>query len=1171
MSRFKEPAQLHNHSKYSLLDAVPSPEEWVNWCLENETPGFAITDHGTAISMYDALRFPEYISKYNKKNGTDHALDAVIGIPAVELYVKLTEDDAKRWGVRAKEKGHFHITVWATSVEGYFNLMKLSSIAYEDVVTYFGSPKARVTFSQIEEHKAGLKFGTGCIVGPIGSAILKDDDIEEAEKRFLMYKELFGDDLYIEFHPTDITHDFNKKTGGFDPIAPTECACDGNQQLAYNRFLMDMVDKHGGKPIPVTDAHFVAPEDKVLQDCLLKNGNDNGWYFYESYHQKRSDEIYDFLRAQLGDWLTEEKFAQWIENSHEVMNAAKSMFSWKKDKNGGAYYSTDITFDFHLPEIEIPQHIKDRTDDYDKQTYYLLVEKCKEHNRWSDDPVYVERFKQEIDVIMKNDTLNFIPYFLLYEDICTFARSQGTLQGIARGSAGGSLIAYYLKIIHIDPIVNDLPFERFLSHARIRANSFPDIDCDFGDRTPIIEYLQTKYGLGFAQISTFQRMKVKNAIKDSMWALYGRNREDPEVKAVCATIPDSPQGIAEHDFLYGYTDKEDNYHLGLVETNTHLENFFAQYPDIEKMVGRLIGVIRGWGRHASAYVISTVDLGASRVPTMQMFDKHSGHNITVTQFDAPMCEDRGLVKADILGVTTINALEECVRLIKDSTGEDYLEEDDKGVAKIYRLPDNPDVYADFYNKKTDSSFQFNTGTVKAHLKQFMPQAREHLSDLTALLRPGAMDAPMTNEDISLDENVSAAQYYMDVRSGKRRLSYLHPDLAPYTSNGVFVYQEQIMKFLVEFAGYTLEESDRIRGAIAKKKAAVMLEAFERIRLSCKKRGWTDEQADTVCNQVLAFSRYSFNRSHSRAYSELGYITMNMKHNHPLEWWTAVLNTSKEEKMRHFMTLLGGMVKPPSVSNPSMIFKPSSDSIVAPISALKRVGPASVQELVDKGPFTDLDDFVERVNHRKVNAGHVAALIRGRAMDCFMDNSLPYSEARKQLMDRYTASRKCKKFADEMYDLDPMSVFLMERDTNKCFNKSLLSDPAIREIISAKWPGLHSTGRTGVPFIMGEDTPILANLTVAEGLVKKKVKEEVGMILLYEGSKYKSITSKRTGKKYDLLEVTLSDGFSKVVCSVWGLKKALGWNKNSLVYVRGKLSEGFKMPVSITAEELEKID
>jgi len=1166
MSRFKQPAQLHNHSKYSLLDAVPSPEEWVTWCLENDTSGFAVTDHGTSISMYDALNFPKFIEKYNKKNGTDHALDSVTGIPAVELYVKLTQEDADRWGVRAKEKGHFHITVWATSIIGYHNLMKLSSIAYEDVVTYFGSPKARVTYTQIEQYKEGLKFGTGCIIGPIGAAILHDDDYEEAEKRFVMYRKMFGDDLYVEFHPTDITHDFNWKTGGFDPIAPTECACDGNQQLAYNKFLMDMVDKYpDSKPIPVTDAHFVMPEDKVLQDCLLKNGNDNGWYFYESYHQKQSEDIYTKLRSQLGEWLTEEKFAQWVENTYEVRDAAKSLFEWTDDGD----YCTKITFDFHLPKIPIPDYIKEKTDDYDKQTFFLLMEKCQQHGRWKTDPVYIERFKTEIDVIMKNKELNFIPYFLLYEDICTYARSVGTLQGIGRGSAGGSIISYYLKIIHIDPIINDLPFERFLSHARINAMSFPDIDCDFGDRTPIINYLQEKYGLGFAQISTFQKMKTKNAIKDSMWAIYARNREDPEVKAVCNTVPDSPQGIDEYDFLYGYTDKEDNYHMGLVETNQTLANFFDQYPDIEHMVKRLIGVIRGWGRHASAYVISTVDLATERVPTMQMFDKHTGKNITVTQFDASMCEDRGLVKADILGVTTINALEEAVQLIKDRTGRDLLLEDSDGISELYRLPEDEGVYADFYNKKTDSSFQFNTGTVKGHLKQFMPQTREHLSDLTALLRPGAMDAPMANEDISLDDNVSAAQYYMDVRSGDRRLSFLHPDLKDYTSNGVFVYQEQIMKFLVDFAGYTGEESDRIRGAIAKKKMAIMMEAFDRIRKECDKRGWEPEAADIVCDQVLAFSRYSFNRSHSRCYSELGYITMYLKHYYPLEWWSAVLNTSNEIKMRFFMTLLGDIIKPPSIASPSSKFTVLGEHIIAPISALKRVGPAAVGELITKGPFADLDDYLEKVDHRKANAGAFAALVRGRALDCFIDTSISYADGRASMLTEYVKKRKCKPFQESMYELDPMAVFLMERDTNKCFNKSLLSDPALRKMIMAADPDLTLTGRSGVP-MMHNSTPVIANLKIAAGIVERKKDDEVGMILLYEGSKYKKITSKKTGKSYDLLEVTLSDGFASVQCSLWGFKKALGWNKNQLVWVTGTLSEGFKMPVSIKAKDINKL-
>jgi DNA polymerase III alpha subunit len=378
-----------------------------------------------------------------------------------------------------------------------------------------------------------------------------------------------------------------------------------------------------------------------------------------------------------------------------------------------------------------------------------------------------------------------------------------------------------------------------------------------------------------------------------------------------------------------------------------------------------------------------------------------------------------------------------------------------------------------------------------------------------------------------------------------------------------------MRYLVDFAGYSEEESDRIRGAIAKKKQAVMMEAFERIRKSCADRGWTEEAADIVCDQVLAFSRYSFNRSHSRCYSELGYITMYLKHYYPLEWWAAVLNTSNETKMRFFMTLLGDIIKPPSVASPSSQFTVLGKNIIAPISALKRVGPAAVNELISKGPFTDLEDYLNRVDHRKANAGAFAALVRGRATDCFLNPNAPYAAERKSLLDEYVKKRKCKKFTDSMYELDPMSIFFMERDTNKCFNKSLLSDPAIREIVLSSDPELKVTGNKGVPLMYG-NTPVLANLKVAEGIVERKNETEVGMVLLYEGSKYKQIKSKKTGKSYDLLEVSLSDGFGNVTCSLWGFKKALGWNKNTLVWVKGTLSEGFKQPVSIKAKDINKL-
>jgi DNA polymerase-3 subunit alpha len=1145
MARFKEPAQLHNHSKYSLLDAVPSPEEWVGWCLETGTPALAVTDHGTAISMYDALKTKDFIKAYNKEHGTDHALDAVTLIPAVELYVKLNAED----------KSHFHITAWAASTEGYHNLMKLSSLAYNDTVSFYGSVKARVTFDQIKEHKAGIKFGTGCIAGPIGKAFW-DGNKARAEELYLMYQDIFGDQLYVEFHCNDVTHNFNKTTGSFDPIPGDECSCDGNKQKHYNIFLAEMVDKHGGKCIPVTDAHFIKPEDKIIQDCLLKNGNSNGWYFYESYHQLRAEEMFSKLRGHLGDWLTEENFHTWIENTYEVAAAAADI---------------KVKFEYHLPKIAIPESITAKTSDYDTQTYYYMMQLINEHGRWSNDPIYEARFRQELDVIMKNATLNFIPYFLLYEDIGRFARSKGILQNIARGSAGGSLISFYLKITHVDPIAANLPFERFLSHARIRAGSFPDIDADIGDRARalIIDYLRTKYGVGFAQISTFQKMKTKNAIKDSMFALYGRNRNDFEVKTICDSIPDSGQEVHdEYGFLYGYTDQEGNYNAGQVEVNKNLANFFATYPDVEKMVKKLIGTIRGWSRHASAFVISTLDLAADRVPTMVMKDKELG-DIVCTQYDADMVQTCGLVKADILGIKTLTAVSDCVALVKEQV--DYLEEV-KGMPYIYRLPEDKDIYTDFYNKETDSSFQFNTDLIKGMIQEFMPVRRKDLMDFTAVARPGALDAPLYN--------TTAAQYYMDIKNGVRNLEYLHDDLEPILKDscGVFVYQEEVMRFLVEIAGYSWEESDAIRSAIAKKKTDVIMACYDRIRKSCRNRGWDEDAIETICQQIQAFSRYSFNKSHSYAYSELGYITMYLKHHHPYEWWASILNVYKDDevKLRSYMSKLGDMVRPPSLKYPTNKFEvreiEGQKYIVTPLSAIKGVGPAVVKELCLKGPFPTLADFVARIDHAKVNSGGISYLIKGRGADDMMDMSIEsYPERRKAFIETYKQLRgKEIKLQPEVFSFDPLSIFLMEKEFNKAFNKNLLSNPDIVNIIKGKWPALKDTGRSGIPLLMG-GTPVLATIKVAEGLLKREFEQEVGMILLFESSTATKGISKKSGKPWSKLSVYLSDGFTTLECTQWDSKKALGWDKNCIVYVRGKLKAGWKSPVCLIIEEIERVE
>jgi len=1122
-----EPAQLHVHSSYSG-DAIGAISEWEAWCKEHKVPGFSTCDHGLAVSF----------GEITKVKGD------VTGVPGVGLYLRIDETN-----------DYIPLNAWAISTQGYYNLMKLASVGYENRIIEDGVTLPILHKSQMV-NLDGIIFGLSDAYGAIGQALVKQD--EKLIHKIIKYvlDIIDSKQLLVELVAIDILYSFTDKIG-FQPIATNKLMPDGNLGKAYNVYMNKIAQQYELQCIPVSNAHFIEEQDKIVQDCVSKNTFTSNRHYHESYHIKTAKDMYSILKSHLGDELTPQRFTTMAETTRDIVNKAKTI---------------EIDHTYHLPKINIPQHIAQKTDNYDQQCFMYMMEKIKEHGRWIDEPEYKERFKLEIDVIMNNKTLSFIPYFLLYEDICAHARSVGVFMGEGRGSAGGSLLSYYLKIIHIDPVKADLPFERFLSHPRIDGGSFPDIDGDFSDRVPIIEFLRDKYGAGFAQVATLQTMKVKNAICDAMWALYARNRNDPEIRAVCDVIADSPQGTAEKDFLYGFTDREGVIHKGHIEENEMLRNFFEHYPEIERMVKKLIGSIRGFSRHASAYVVSTLDLSSQRIPTMIMDHPEVGE-ITVTQFPAKAVEDMGLIKADILKVVNLESVRQCIKLIKDRTGKDYMQEDEFGMAEIYRLPDDMAVYKDFHNKKTDSVFQFHTEINKAHMKDFKPQSRLHLADMTALLRPGAMDALVVNEELSEEDGVSAAQYYMDVRSGRRKVSYVHPDLAPMTSNGVFCYQEEIMSFLV-WSGFTMAQADQYRAAIAKKKLDKMQSAFEKIRQTCSAKGWTAKQIQTVCSQIQAFARYSFNRSHSRCYADLGYITMYLKHHYPLEWWCAVLNTTeKEDKLRGFVALLGDMVQPPSLKYPSSKFEIRGEHIVAPVTIIKKIGPKTANELVTKGPFESIEDFCLRIDHTKVNIGHFSALLQGRAADDLMDTGiwvLDYGAAREDLIERYEKTRKSKtKIKEEIRDYDPIRVFLAEREYNQCFNKSLFLDGDITKIILDCDKDFEPTGNPGVPMFR-HGVPVLGNLRVAAGMVENKVERKVGMVLLYNSSLVKKGISKRTGKPYEFLTIELSDGFTNVECTDWYNKQALGWPKDSLVYVTGYLKEGWRSPVCIQVKSIKQL-
>lgn len=1157
---FPHPAYLHLHSEFSNTDSVSTVEDWVRWAINNNAKFLSFPDHNWAASLFKATNIKSVIDKINKQDKTKHPYDVVTLVPSISINISHPN----------LKSPFFRVNAWATSNEGYQNLLKISSTSWNTTYNDSGYDTPVISmddFAQLD--KDGVVFGTGCERGLVGSGVVDSLNLDDINAIFnTLIDSLGSSELLIEYIPFDIQKQF-RAVAGFTSYKRGPLIEDGNLAAACNRILWDIQKTRGLKAIVSTMANYIHKDDFILQQIVSKSSYKDGRYYYESRHQRRIEECFATINAHVPEF-NEEAMLKAISNSITIAEASKNI---------------SIKYDYHLPKIEIPGEILAKTDNYDKQLYYLLMAKIKEHGRWSDDPVYVQRFKKELDVIWKNSKLNFLPYFLVYEDIGSFARSQGILQNIARGSAGGCLLSYYLKIIHVDPIKEDLPFERFLSHARINANSFPDIDADFGVRVPILSYLKEKYNLGFAQIGTIQKFKTKNALKEVMYALYHHNRAHPAIMDICETIPDSPQGLDEHDFLYGYTDSEGVTHKGHIEDNQALQAFFKQYDGAEDVIRRLIGLPRSLGRHASGFVVSTLDLGSSRVPTMTVNDAEIGP-ILVTQFEAPMVDKCGLVKADILGVTTIKTIAECIKLIKDRTGKDLLEEDDKGVQYIYRLPDDKGVYKDFYNKKTDSSFQFNTSLIKGYITSFAPSRRKDLADLTALCRPGALD-------VEFLPGISATQFYLKVRNGECDPVYIHPDVEPILKDtyGVVVYQEQLMRLLVELCGYSLEESDQIRSAIAKKKRDVMVKAFERVRNETSKRGWTKEQADKICDVLTAYSNYSFNKSHSCAYAELGYITMWLKHNYPLEWWTSELNNSEEDKMRHYVSLLGRVIVPPTLTTPSSNFTIVGNRISTPLTAIKGLGPASIKNIVDNGPYQTLEEFIQRVNGSKVNLGHAMALIRSRAMDDLMIKGVPYAEARLEIVNRYRKIKNTKSKTDEMFDVSPLNIFFQERDTSRCFNRTLLQDEEVSKIVTSTWDFIIPNQSRIFPFVtrgvttydsrgrerFSESTPILANVQAAAQLIDAGRHEdetgnpiEVGFIGFFQSSSFKSGISKKSGREWNKVDVIVSDGLSVIECVKWDNKRAYGFTVNSIVFIRGTLRKGWKGDPQLTINEIECI-
>ncbi|MBI5640303.1 MAG: DNA polymerase III subunit alpha, partial [Nitrospirae bacterium] len=557
--------------------------------------------------------------------------------------------------------------------------------------------------------------------------------------------------------------------------------------------------------------------------------------------------------------------------------------------------------------------------------------------------LYQERLKTELAVINKMD---YASYFLIVWDFIHYAKSKGIPVGPGRGSAAGSLVSYCLDITELDPIKYNLLFERFLNPERI---SMPDIDVDFCQdrRGEVIAYVSKKYGEDHvAQIITFGTMAAKAAIRD-----VGRAMDIPyaEVDRIAKLVPNMPKIT--------------------IEEAMKMEPQLKQLYDADESVRELLSVamrLEGLNRHASTHAAGVVISPAPLTDYTPLYRNPSDESI-MTQFDMESIEKMGLLKFDFLGLKTLTVIDKTLGHIRHGGGELILES--------VPLDDKP-TYELLSSGQTTGVFQLESEGMRDILVRMQPNRFEELIALVALYRPGPMQW--------IDD-------FIKRKNGDTKVTYMMPQLREILDEtyGIILYQEQVMLIANKIASFSMGQADILRRAMGKKKADEMEKQKEVFISGAVANGVSEKKAARLFETMAPFALYGFNKSHSAAYAYIAYQTAYLKAHYPVEFMAATLSldmndTDKIVKSINECRKMKIEILPPDINLSGREFKVIGNSIRFGLEAVKGVGAAAIESIVDvrntAGPFTSIADFAERVDTRKVNKKVLESLVKAGAFD-----------------------------------------------------------------------------------------------------------------------------------------------------------------------------------------------
>ncbi|MDB5525592.1 MAG: polymerase alpha subunit [Rhizobium sp.] len=559
---------------------------------------------------------------------------------------------------------------------------------------------------------------------------------------------------------------------------------------------------------------------------------------------------------------------------------------------------------------------------------------------------YRERLEFELGII---ERMKFPGYFLIVADFIKWAKSHDIPVGPGRGSGAGSLVAYALTITDIDPLRFSLLFERFLNPERV---SMPDFDIDFCQdrREEVIRYVQAKYGREqVAQIITFGSLQARAALRD-----VGRVLEMPygQVDRICKLVPNNPANPTPLSKA--------------IEEEPRLK----EEAEREPVVARLLDIaqkIEGLYRHASTHAAGIV-IGDRPLAQLVPLYRDPRSDMPVTQFNMKWVEQAGLVKFDFLGLKTLTVLKVAVDFIAK-----------RGISvDLAALPlDDPLTYEKLSRGETVGVFQVESAGMRKALLGMKPDCIEDIIALVALYRPGPM------------ENIPV---YNARKHGEEEIESIHPtiDYLLKETQGVIVYQEQVMQIAQVLSGYSLGEADLLRRAMGKKIKAEMDQQRARFVQGAMANKVSKAQSDNIFDLLAKFANYGFNKSHAAAYAVVSYQTAYLKAHYPVEFLAASMtldmaNTEKVNDFRQDAMRLGIKVVPPSVQTSFRQFETGDNCIYFSLAALKGVGEAAVEHIVEARadtPFASLEDFCLRTDPKQINRRVWESLICAGAFDSF---------------------------------------------------------------------------------------------------------------------------------------------------------------------------------------------